>query len=248
MATQMNVAVITGASTGIGQATKQLLRERGCTVYNLDVLPTDDDAPDQYLTCDVRSRQALFDAVHRVKERAGRIDLLFANAGVHHVATVEDTTEEALDRVIDINIKGVFYTLQAVVPLMRAQGKGSIVLMGSDQCHVGKGRSAVYGLTKGAIGQLTKSTAIDLAPHGIRVNCICPGSIDTPLLHGAVRNFVAATGATTEQVMQAVQQAQPIQRLGTPQEIACAVAFMLSDEASFMTGALMSVDGGYVCQ
>ena len=91
-------------------------------------------------------------------------------------------------------------------------------------------------------------TAIDLAPHGIRVNCICPGSIDTPLLHGAVRNFVAATGATTEQVMQVVQQAQPMQRTGEPQEIARAVAFMLSDEASFMTGALMSVDGGYVCQ
>ncbi len=242
------VAVITGASTGIGEATKQLLRERGCTVFNLDVLASHDDPPDEYIPCDVRSRQAVMDAVRLVHERAGRVDLLFANAGVHHVATVEETTEEALERVIGINIKGVFHTLQAVIPLMRAQGKGSIVLMGSDQCHVGKGRSAVYGLTKGAIGQLTKSTAIDLAPHGIRVNCICPGSIDTPLLHGAVRNFVAATGATTEQVIQAVERAQPIQRLGSPQEIAQAVAFMLSDDASFMTGALLSVDGGYVCQ
>jgi len=242
------VVLITGGSSGIGQATKQLLRAKGCAVYNLDTAADPDDPEGHYLRCDVRTRAEVRAAVRTVEEHAGRIDLLFANAGVHHVATLEDTTEEDLDRLIGINIKGVFHTLQAVVPVMRARGRGSIVLMGSDQCLVGKARSAAYGLTKGAIGQLTKSTAIDLAPHNIRVNCICPGSIDTPLLHGAVAHFMAATGATTPEVMRAITQAQPVQRLGTPTEIAHAVAFLLSEEASFMTGALMSVDGGYVCQ
>ena len=183
-----------------------------------------------------------------VVEQAGRIDMLFANAGVHHVATLEATEEEALDRLIAINIKGVFHTVQTVIPHMRKLGGGSIVLMGSDQCFVGKGASAAYGLTKGAIGQLTKSTAIDLAKDRIRVNCICPGSIDTPLLHRAVDQFTAYTGSAREAVMRSVEQAQPMARLGQPEEIASAVAYMLSDEASFMTGALLSVDGGYVSQ
>lgn len=242
------VAVITGGSTGIGQAVKQHLSKLGCTVYNLDQERGDDDHDRSFITCDVRSRQAVQAAVDSVVAAEGAVHHLFANAGIHQVATLEETTEEMLDRVIDVNIKGVVHALQAVIPVMRRQGGGSIVLTGSDQCFIGKGRSAAYGLTKGAIGQLTKSTAIDLAPHGIRVNCICPGSIDTPLLHGAVDQFSRATGSSADQVMRILEQAQPLTRLGSPQEIANAVAFMLSEEASFMTGALVSVDGGYVCQ
>ncbi|PWT94054.1 MAG: bacilysin biosynthesis protein BacC [Acidobacteria bacterium] len=246
MEQKKQIAVITGATTGIGEATKQLMRERGCTVYNLDLAAPENDS--HFIRCDVRSSEAVNKAIAEVKQREGRIDMLFANAGKHHVATLENTDDTILDELIDINIKGAFFTLRAVIPIMKEQKSGSIVIMGSDQCFIGKGSSAVYGLTKGAVGQLTKSTAIDLAPYGIRVNCICPGSIDTPLLHRAVDQFTQEISKSQSEVMSMVERAQPIARLGKPVEIANAVAFMLSDEASFMTGALISVDGGYVAQ
>ena len=131
---------------------------------------------------------------------------------------------------------------------MKKQGQGAVVLMGSDQAFIGKGQSAVYGLTKGAIGQLTKSTAIDYAPFNIRVNCVCPGTIETPLLEGAVKRYAAISGLDNESIYEGLQKAQPLGRIGQPSEIATAVAFLLSDESSFMTGTLMSVDGGYICQ
>ena len=241
------VAVITGGTTGIGQATLELLRARGATVYNLDVTapPLEDD---KFIQCDVRSKFEVDAAIRTIMARHGRIDMVFANAGVHLFATLEQTSAEDLDRIIGINIKGVFHTLQAVIPVMRSQGQGSIVLMGSDQSFVGKGSSAAYGMTKGAIGQLTKSTAIDYAQHGIRVNCICPGTIDTPLLHGAVKRFTSIHDAKPEDVIEGLAKAQPIRRIARPEEIARTVAFLLSDESSFTTGALVSVDGGYVAQ
>jgi NAD(P)-dependent dehydrogenase (short-subunit alcohol dehydrogenase family) len=246
MENKKRIAVITGATTGIGQATKELLRARSCTVYNLDVATSENDP--HFIKCDVRSSEAVNKAIAQVKQHEGRIDMLFANAGKHHVATLENTDDAILNEIIDINIKGVFFTLRAVIPIMKEQKSGSIVIMGSDQCFIGKGSSAVYGLTKGAVGQLTKSTAIDLASYGIRVNCICPGSIDTPLIHRAVDQFTREIGKSQSEVMTIVERAQPIARLGQPMEIANAVAFMLSEEASFMTGALISVDGGYVAQ
>ena len=131
---------------------------------------------------------------------------------------------------------------------MKQQQKGSIVLMGSDQVFVGKASSSVYGMTKGAIGQLTKSTAIDYAPFNIRVNCICPGTIDTPLLHKAVDHFSTKTGTAQDEIYKSLDGVQPMGRIGKPEEIAQSVAFLLSDESSFTTGSLFAVDGGYVCQ
>ena len=120
--------------------------------------------------------------------------------------------------------------------------------MGSDQSFVGKGSSSAYGMTKGAVAQLTKSTAIDYAPYQIRVNCICPGTIDTPLLERAVDRYVALSGEDRDKVMTDLNRIQPAGRIGKPEEIAKAVAFLLSDDSSFVTGALLSADGGYVCQ
>ena len=240
------VAVITGASTGIGRATRQLLESKGCIVYNLD-LPGADSGT-HYVPCDVRDRKAIKAAMETVFQRENRLDFVFANAGIHLFASMEETSDEEFDNVTGTNILGAFYTVKYALPYLKAQQKGSIVLMGSDQSFVGKAQSSVYGLTKGAIGQLTKSTAIDYAPHNIRVNCICPGTIDTPLLHKAVQRFSSLNSANEAEVLRSLNTIQPLGRIGRPEEIAEVVAFLLSDESSFMTGSLVAADGGYVCQ
>jgi NAD(P)-dependent dehydrogenase (short-subunit alcohol dehydrogenase family) len=241
------IAVITGASTGIGSATRQLLSNKGAIVYNLDInTPTDDLR--HFISCDIRDRNAIRNAIRQIIEKEERIDMLFANAGIHLFANMEDTTDEQLDNIIAINIIGVYAVVQAVIPIMKKQKKGSIVLMGSDQTIVGKGSSSAYGLTKGAIGQLTKSTAIDYAPYNIRVNCICPGTADTPLLHKAVTHYATVNSLNEKDVYTDLDKIQPLGRIAKPEEIATVVAFLLSDDNSFMTGSLVSADGGYVCQ
>jgi NAD(P)-dependent dehydrogenase (short-subunit alcohol dehydrogenase family) len=242
------IVIITGANTGIGKATKDLLRNKGCIVYNLDLALADDEIPDHYVHCDVRDRQQIKNAVEQVYNKEKRIDMVFANAGIHLFANIEQTTDEQFDNMVATNIAGTFFTIKAVVPIMRKQGFGGIVLMGSDQTFTGKANSSIYGMTKGAIGQLTKSTAVDYAPYNIRVNCICPGTIDTPLLHKAVDVYVGLTSSKKEDVYKDLNKIQPLGRIGKPEEIANAVAFLLSDDNSFMTGSLVSVDGGYVCQ
>lgn len=241
------IVIITGASTGIGAATRNLLSNKGAIVYNLDINPPADNK-EHFIQCDIRSRKAIREAVQQIADKEQRIDMLFANAGIHLFAGIEDTSDEQLDNIIAINILGPYCILQAVLPYMKQQQNGAIVLMGSDQTHVGKASSSAYGMTKGAIGQLTKSTAIDYAKYNIRVNCICPGTIDTPLLHKAVTHYSHISAVNESDVYSGLDTVQPLGRIGRPEEIASVVEFLLSDENSFMTGSLVSADGGYVCQ
>ena len=241
------VTVITGASSGIGKATLELLREEGSIVYNLDrIAPATSDP--YFISCDVGHKTDVSNAIQSIYEKEKRIDFVFANAGMHLFATLEETSYEQLETLVSTNLLGTFFLLKSVIPIMKQQLSGSIVLMGSDQAFVGKGSSSVYGMTKGAIGQLTKSTAIDYAPFNIRVNCICPGTIQTPLLEKAVQQFVAKTGEEPAAVYTSLDKVQPLGRIGQPEEIAKAVRFLLSDDSSFTTGCLLAVDGGYTCQ
>jgi NAD(P)-dependent dehydrogenase (short-subunit alcohol dehydrogenase family) len=239
------VALIVGGASGMGNAVVQLLLQEGCRTHVLDVKETADG---EFQPCDVQDYNQVRRCVQNVVDRDGRIDLLFVAAGVHLFADIEGTSIDEFERVLSINTKGPFYVLKEVLPVMRRRRYGNVVLMGSDQVFIGKGSSAAYGMSKAAIGQLTKSTAIDYAPYNVRVNCICPGTIDTPMVGPSVERFHELSGLSLEAIHDLLRKAQPIQRLGTPEEIARAVLFLLSDECPFMTGALVSADGGYTCQ
>ena len=239
------IALVVGGASGMGNAVVKLLIDAGCRTHVLDVKETTDGF---FQYCDVSDYNVVSTCVRNVISQDGRIDLLFVAAGVHLFANIEQTSIEEFDRVLSINLKGTFYVLKEVLPVMRKQNHGNVVLMGSDQVFVGKGSSTVYGLTKAAIGQLTKSSAIDYAPYNVRVNCICPGTIDTPMLIPSVERFHQISGKPIEEINQILQTAQPVQRLGTAEEIGKVVLFLLSDDCPFMTGALVSADGGYTCQ
>jgi NAD(P)-dependent dehydrogenase (short-subunit alcohol dehydrogenase family) len=239
------VALVVGGASGMGNAVVRLLLREGCRTHVLDVKQTTDAL---FQACDIRDYGQVRKCVQNVVNQEGTIDLLFVAAGVHLFANIEDTSVEEFERVLSINLKGPFYVLKEVLPVMRKQRSGNVVLMGSDQVFVGKGSSTVYGLSKAALGQLTKSTAIDYAPYNVRVNCICPGTIDTPMIRPSVERFHEMSGVPIEEIYEMLRRAQPVQRLGTPEEIGKAVMFLLSDDCPFMTGALVSADGGYTCQ
>jgi NAD(P)-dependent dehydrogenase (short-subunit alcohol dehydrogenase family) len=239
------VALVVGGSSGMGNAAVRLLAQAGCKTHVLDVKPTTHCV---FQPCDIRDYNQVRQCVQKVVSEDGRIDLLFVAAGVHLFANIEDTSIEEFERVLSINLKGPFYVVKEVLPVMRKQRSGNVVLMGSDQVFIGKGSSTVYGLSKAALGQLTKSLAIDYAPHNVRVNCICPGTIDTPMIAPSIERFHKMSGMPIEDIYELLRKAQPIQRLGTPEEIGKAVMFLLSDDCPFMTGALVCADGGYTSQ
>jgi len=239
------VALIVGGASGMGNAVVRLLANEGCRTHVLDIKETTDGL---FRWCDVRDYEQVRRSVEHIVKQDGRIDLLFVAAGVHLFAGIEETSIEEFEDVLSVNLKGPFYVLKEVLPVMRKQRYGNVVLMGSDQVFVGKGSSSVYGLSKAALGQLTKSSAIDYAPYNVRVNCICPGTIDTPMVGPSVERFHRKSGKSVEEIYDMLKKAQPIQRLGTPEEIGKVVLFLLSDDCPFMTGALISADGGYTCQ
>jgi NAD(P)-dependent dehydrogenase (short-subunit alcohol dehydrogenase family) len=239
------IALVVGGASGMGNVVVRLLTQEGCRTHVFDIKETTDGL---FQYCDVRDYSQIQRCVRNVMDKEHRIDLLFVSAGVHLFADIENTSIEEFERVLSINLKGPFYVLKEVLPVMRKQQYGNVVLMGSDQVFVGKGNSTVYGMSKAALGQLTKSLAIDYATYNVRVNCICPGTIDTPMVDSTVERFHKTSGLPIKKIYEMLRKAQPVQRLGTPEEIGKAVLFLLSDDCPFMTGALVSADGGYTCQ
>ena len=240
------VAVITGGARGIGAETVLRLVKEGLIVYVLDIFPLSYSLQNlHFIKCDVTSFQEVQAAIKQVFDLEQRIDYAFLNAGIHYIANIEDTSLEKIDEIINTNLKGVLYVLKNVLPVMRKQLFGAIVLTGSDQTFSGKIENAVYGLTKGAIGQLTKSLALDYAKYNIRVNCVCPGSTDTLMLNNAIKTVAEKLKISRDETARMFAKEIPLNRLGKTEEIANVVTFLFSDEASYVTGALWAVDGGY---
>lgn len=249
--TAVKIAIVTGGASGIGLATAIRFAEAGTVVYVLDiqVMPKGLHANIHGVECDVRRYDVVSRAVESVFAKHGRIDVLFANAGIHFYGTLEETTEVDFDHMLSVNVKGVFHALKSVLPIMKSQRSGAVVLMGSDQSLVGKVNSFAYGAAKGAIAQMTKSLAIDCGPYNIRVNCVCPGAIETPLYRRALGSYSEKyTDLSVPQLEKSIADKYLLKRIGQPKEVANVVTFLCSEEASFITGAILPIDGGLTAQ
>jgi 2-keto-3-deoxy-L-fuconate dehydrogenase len=240
--------IITGASSGIGRATALLALKEGYTVYNLDYRKPEEDSPLlHFIECDVREKKVVTQAIQSIIQTEKNIVGLFANAGIYEAAVLELTEETVLDDLINTNIKGVFFALQAILPYFKLQQKGSIVITASDQGLLPKSECSAYGLTKGALIQLTKAAALEYAKANIRINAICPGTIEKTHIHDkAVMQYSRSHDISLKTTEALFTKEIPISRAGTPQEVAELALFLLSDKSSFITGSIISVDGGEV--
>ena len=173
---------------------------------------------------------------------------MVSNAGIHFSANIENTSEADLDKVFNINVKGAYAAIKAVLPSMKANKNGAILLMASDQALIAKQNSFAYNLSKSALASIAKTTALDYASYNIRANAVCPGTIETPLYHQAIDNYCQKSGADKAAIHLEEEKLQPLQRLGQPEEVAELVLFLASDKAKFITGSLQVIDGGYTAQ
>lgn len=242
-------ALITGGNSGIGQATALLFAREGARVAitgrdearGREAAQAIEQAGGEalFLRSDVRAAGECCAAVETTLARFGRLDILFNNAGVFYPRNVVDCTEAEWDLTVDVSLKGTFLMSKYALPHMIAQGGGIIVNCGSGWGLVGGDRAAAYCAAKGGVVLLTKAMAIDHARQGIRVNCVCPGDVDTPMLPADAQ----ARGMKWEDYLASAAD-RPMGRIGLPEEIARAVLFLSTDDSSFMTGAALVVDGG----
>lgn len=251
-------ALVTGAASGIGRAVAALLAERGATVASVDRNETLLDTAVADLNAAVRRNAAIAiaadlsdaDAVSRmtleVQEVLGPVHILVNVAAVQVNGTVVDLDPIAWDRAIAINLRSVYLCSRAVIPAMLDAGGGSIVHMSSIQGLMSAPSNSAYAASRGAVISLTRTMALDYARAGIRVNAVCPGAVDTPLLRDYARQATGddATPSAIEAVLRDLGDSHPIGRIGRPEEIAEVVAFLASERASFVTGSIWVADGG----
>lgn len=232
------IAIVTGHKQGIGKATQHLLEKLGATVSGLDL-------PEHDLT-----KLALIDEyVKDILNRYGRVDILVNNAGITNMGDIVETPLEEVEAVLTVNLKAAFMLMKAVIPSMIKNGRGAIVNNASDQALIGKRYSAIYGASKAALAQLTRSAALDWSPYGIRVNCVAPGSTDTPMLRKVLKTLHERYPAVYPRDSESFYKtAIPLGRFASPREIAWVIVFLASEAASFITGAIIPVDGGYTAQ
>jgi NAD(P)-dependent dehydrogenase (short-subunit alcohol dehydrogenase family) len=235
------VAVVTGAASGIGYEMATQLRADGATVVGIDLRAAGVPEGCEPIDLDVSDAGELETAIAGIVERHGRIDLLFNNAGIGSTSDPVSCTVEEWDRVFAVDVRAVFLATKFTLPSMLAQGRGVIVNTASVAGLVGLRDRTAYCAAKGAVISFTKQVAIQYAGTGIRCNCVCPGTVDSPWvgrLLDAADDPAAARASLTAR--------QPIGRLGRPDEIAKAALYLASDDADFVTGSAMVIDGGLV--
>lgn len=240
------VCIVTGGAQGIGAACARRFASEGALVVIADVRDDPGQALAAELTscgrqvtyhpCDVGDKAQVDALVQQVQSRLGRIDVLVNNAGIFKAAEFLEVTEADFDAVLRVNLKGAFLMGQAVAKVMAQQGRGSIVNMSSVNGVMAIPTIASYNVSKGGINQLTRAMALALADKGVRVNAVAPGTIATELAAQAV--------LTSEEAKQRILGRTPLRRLGEPSEIADAVAYLASDASSYVTGEILTVDGG----
>jgi len=244
------IALVTGAGSGIGAAIAETFARAGARVFVTDHNATSGPATREriaqangksdWLPLDVTNESDCAAAAGHVRTTAGRLDVLVNNAGVGHVGTMLQTSGADLDRLYAVNVRGVFNVAKAFLPDMIARRSGVIINMASIGGLVGIKDRIAYCMSKSAVVGLTRSMALDHATDGVRINCICPGRVETPFVKARLREY-----PDPEVAYQEMTASQPMGRMGRPDEIAAAALYLASDEAAFVTGAALSIDGGW---
>jgi NAD(P)-dependent dehydrogenase (short-subunit alcohol dehydrogenase family) len=245
------VAIVTGGASGIGESVARLLARQGAHVCLLD---RDAERAERvvaemrsagsgasFTKCDVASASDVAQAFASLDREQGRLDLLINNAGIAHIGNLETTSESDFDRVYAVNVKGAYHCLREALPRLRRAGGGAIVNLSSIAALVGLEDRFAYSTSKGALTAMTLSVARDYVAQGIRCNCVCPARVHTPFVDGFLsRNFAGREA----EVFERLARAQPMGRMGKPDEIAALVLYLCSDEAAFITGGIYPIDGG----
>ena len=250
---EKKVAVVTGGGSGIGRAIAVCFADQQAEVHVVEL--NADAATEVQQTvrakggrldahaCDVSNQPEVIRVVSSIVEKSGRIDILVNSAGIAKVSNLETTTEQDLEKLFQVNVKGTYNTMYAVMPHMRKQQRGAILNLASAAATVGIPDRFAYSMTKGAVVSMTLSVAKDYVTQGIRCNCISPGRVHTPFVDGFItKNYPGRE----KEMFEKLSRTQPIGRMARPEEIAYLALYLCSDEASFVTGSDYAIDGGFI--